>query len=129
MIAAYALGALGWLVIAAAPTPATSSEQVATVVVLAVGQLVWGISLGLSNANEMGYQQSITPDALQSRMGTTIRSINRAAIVIGAPLGGLIADQAGFRPTLTIGAAGFALAAAALACTPFRRARHGDPIT
>lgn len=129
VVAAYALGALGWLVIAAAPTAATSSERVATVVVLAAGQLVWGISSGLSNANEMGYQQSITPDALQSRMGTTIRSINRAAIVIGAPLGGLIADQVGFRPTLTIGAAGFTITAAALACTPFRRARHGDPIT
>ena len=125
VIAAHVLGAAGWVVIALAPT----GDLVVTVVVLAFGQAVWGLSLGLSNANEMGYRQSITPDALQSRMNTTIRSLNRAAIVIGAPLGGLLADQIGFRPTLAIGAAGFVATATALALSPFRHARHGDPVT
>ena len=125
VITAHALGAVGWVVIALAPTGAAS----VTVVVLALGQLVWGLSLGLSNANEMGYRQSITPDVLQSRMNTTIRSINRAAIVIGAPAGGLLADHIGFRPTLAIGAAGFLATAAALTLSPFRGARHEDPTT
>ena len=124
VIAAHALGAAGWVVIALAPA---GTAPALTVVVLAAGQLVWGLSLGISNANEMGYRQSVTPDVLQSRMNTTIRSINRAAIVIGAPAGGLLADQIGFRPTLAIGAAGFLATATALALTPFRDARHGDP--
>ena len=125
VITSDALGAAGWAVIALAP----GGTPTVTVVVLALGQLVWGFSLGLSNANEMGYQQAVTPDALRSRVSTTMRSVNRAAIVIGAPLGGLLADQIGFRPTLAIGAVGFVLTATALALSPFRHARHGDPTT
>jgi hypothetical protein len=57
-----------------------------------VGQLLLGLSLGAENANEMGYRQAVTPDALLGRMNTTMRSINRAMIVVGAPAGGFLAD-------------------------------------
>lgn len=96
------------------------------VAILALGQGVYGLALGASNANEMGYRQAVTPDVLQSRMNTTMRSLNRAVIVVGAPLGGLIADRFGYRPALWIAAAGFLLGAGLLALSPFRRARHYD---
>ncbi len=128
VIAAQLLGAVGWLIIGAGPAAVGSDARILTVGVLAFGQFVWGISLGASNANEMGYQQSITPDALQSRMNITIRSVNRASIVVGAPLGGLFADEFGYRTTMAIGAAGFVVVAVVLACSPYRRARHGDPV-
>ena len=108
-----------------AMAPATGGHLL-TVAVLALGQGVYGLALGASNANEMGYRQAVTPDALQSRMNTTMRSLNRAVIVVGAPIGGLIADHFGYRPALWIAAGGFLAGAALLAATPFRHARHGE---
>jgi MFS family permease len=87
------------------------------------GQFVIGVSMGAENANEMGYRQSATPDELQGRMNATMRSINRAMIVFAAPMGGLIGDRFGYRTTIGLAAAGFAVVAAAMTLTPFRDAR------
>ncbi len=102
---------------------ALSSDSWAGWVVLGAGELILGLSMGISNANELGYRQSITPDHLQGRMNATMRSINRAMIVIGAPLGGLLADAIGFRVVLWIAVVGFAMIASGLAATPYRHAR------
>jgi predicted MFS family arabinose efflux permease len=103
------------------------------VAVLAVGQGFYGLGLGLSNANEMGYRQAVTPDGLQARTNTTMRSANRAMIVVGAPLGGVLATSLGFRPALWIAIVGMLVVTALLALSPFRSALHqadaipGDP--
>ena len=123
VIGSRALSPLACAIIALVPA---AGSHGAIVAVLALGQGVYGFGLGASNANEMGYRQAVTPDALQGRMNTTMRSLNRAMIVIGAPLGGLLTDWIGYRPTLWIAAVGFALVAAALAASPFRHARHGE---
>ncbi len=102
---------------------AVSSAHGAGWIVFGVGELILGLSMGVSNANEMGYRQAITPDRLQGRSNATMRSINRAMIVIGAPLGGLLADAIGFRVVLWISAAGFLVIAAGLCVTPYRDAR------
>ncbi len=96
------------------------------VALFALAQGLAGFALGAENANEMSYRQRVTPDALQARMNTTMRSINRAMIVAGAPLGGVLADTIGYRPTLWIAVTGFTLVALSLAASPFRRARHDD---
>jgi MFS family permease len=95
-------------------------------IVLGTGQLLLGFTMGTANANEMAYTQTITPDRLQGRTNATRRSINRAMIVIGAPLGGLLADAVGFRPMLYAAALGFAVVAAGLAISPYRHARLDD---
>jgi predicted MFS family arabinose efflux permease len=118
VIAGYVVMVAGWSLIAVVP------GGWMTVVLLALGQGLYGFALGLQNANEMGYRQAVTPDELQGRMNTTIRSINRAAIVVGAPLGGILADTIGYRPTFWIAIGGFAAVALALALSPFRNARH-----
>lgn len=128
VIAAHAITPLGWAVIALAPGVA-GAGHVAVVVVLALGQLVYGLSLGVENANSMGYRQSVTPDALQGRMNITMRSINRAMVVVGAPLGGLLADTVGYRPVFVVGIVGFLLLALGLGLSPYRHARHGDAAT
>lgn len=92
-------------------------------VAIVAGQFVIGVSMGASNANEMGYRQSVTPDELQGRMNATIRSINRAMVVVAAPLGGLAADWIGYRTTIGLAALGFALVAAWMTLTPFRDVR------
>lgn len=126
VIACNALEVVAWVVIVLAPGGAGDTGPWFVVAVVAAGQALYGVGLGASNANEMGYRQSVTPDALQARVNTTMRAGNRAAIVVGAPLGGVLAEVLGYRETLWIGAAGFVLVTIALAASPFRTARHGD---
>ncbi|MGI8813841.1 MAG: hypothetical protein ACR2G2_00720 [Pseudonocardia sp.] len=89
----------------------------------AAGQLLLGLSLGAENANEMGYRQAVTPDAVQARMNTTMRSINRAMIVLGAPAGGLLGDTIGYRPMLWTAAGAFPSCRSPLRASRFRTAR------
>ncbi|MFM6847916.1 MAG: MFS transporter [Terrabacter sp.] len=88
-----------------------------------VGQLLYGLALGMSNSHEMSYRQLMTPDALQARTNTTLRSFNRAVAMVVAPAAGVLADSWGMRPTLLLAAAVFALVAVGLAATPFRHVR------
>lgn len=112
--AAWLLDAVGIAVIAVTP--------VGGLVVAGAGQFLNGLGLGLSSPVELSYRQAATPDRLQARMNATMRSFNRAAVVIGAPAGGLVANAAGPRFALWIAAAGMATAALVLAASPFRHA-------
>ncbi len=123
VIACRAMMPVAWAVIALTPGDVSPWTIVAA---FAAGQALYGLAMGAENANEMGYWQAVTPDALQGRMSATRRSINRGMIVVGAPLGGLLADAIGYRPTLWLAIAGFTLVAAYLAVSPFRHARHGE---
>lgn len=97
------------------------------VAVLGAGQLVQGIGMGASNSHEMAYRQRLTPDDLQARTNTTMRSINRGVIVVVAPLAGLLAVATSSRTALVVAAVIFAIAATVLACSPLRRApARGD---
>ena len=119
---AHALDAAGIALVALAPAGGGS----AALALLGAGQFLVGLGLGASNPVEMGYRQAVTPDRLQGRTNTTMRSINRAVVVVGAPLGGLLADTAGFRPALWFSAAGLAAVAVAVALSPLREARSSD---
>jgi MFS family permease len=125
VIVGYIIQPLGWTCIALTPMNLGGYTGV-TVIMLAIGQGLYGFALGLQNANEMGYRQAVTPDALQSRTNITMRSFNRAMIVVGAPLGGFLADSIGYRPTFWIGVGGFVVVALMFALSPFRGARHPD---
>lgn len=114
--AVSAVGALVMLAAAAAPAGWSAAA------VLAAGQVCHGWAMGLSNSHEMSYRQALTPDALQARTNTTMRSLNRAVIVVVSPLVGLAADRLGYGWGLGFAAAVFAVAALLLALSPFRRA-------
>ena len=58
----------------------------------------------MSNSHEMSYRQLVTPDELQARTNTTLRSINRAVVVVVAPVAGVLADAVGIRPMLVAAA-------------------------
>ncbi len=88
-----------------------------------VGQLLYGLAMGMSNSHEMSYRQLVTPDALQARTNTTLRSFNRAVAMVVAPVAGVLADAWGIRLTLLVAAGVFALVAVGLAATPFRHVR------
>ena len=112
---AWVLQAAGIAIIALTP--------VGSLLVAGLGNLVNGFGLGLSSPLELAYRQTITPDRLQARTNATMRSINRAAVVVGAPLGGLLADSLGYRPALWLCAGGVAAAGLALLASPFRTVR------
>jgi MFS family permease len=120
IIAGRAGTAAAWAV--AALSPANPAGWV----VLSAAQLLVGLSMGAENANEMGYRQAVTPDRLQGRTNTTMRSINRAMVVAGAPVAGLLADSLGYRPVLAAASVGFLLAAAAMAVSPVAGTRIPD---
>ncbi|MGP4016026.1 MFS transporter [Saccharopolyspora sp. 5N708] len=121
MVATRSLMALPWLLVPlAAPGPAA-------IAMLAAAQFCFWILMGVEGPNEMAYRQASTPDRLQGRMNTTIRSLNRGAIVLGAPLGGLVADAASYRTALWIGITGLAISATTLAFSPLRHATHPAP--
>ncbi len=102
------LGSTGWVAVA----------------VLGAGLAAHGFGMGFSNSHELSYRQILTPDELQARTNTTMRSFNRAVVVVVAPLGGLLADQTSNRTALVVAAVVFALAAAMLVASPFRRVRQ-----
>lgn len=92
-------------------------------VVLGLGQGLSGLAMGMSNSHEMSYRQLVTPDRLQARTNTTLRSINRAVVVVVAPVAGVLADAVGIRTMLAVAALAFAAVALGLSSTAFRTAR------
>lgn len=95
----------------------------------AVGQLLLGLCMGAENANEMAYRQTATPDRLQGRMNATMRSINRAVIVVAAPLGGLLGDAIGLRTALYVAAGAVVLTSVVMSAGAMRGAHLGDRFT
>lgn len=95
----------------------------AAIVVLMAGQGLYGLAMGMSNSHEMSYRQLVTPDELQARTNTTLRSLNRAVVVVVAPIAGVLADSWGISNMLVVAAVVFAVVAAALASTSFRTVR------
>ncbi|MDF8265717.1 MFS transporter [Luteipulveratus flavus] len=120
IILCYGITTLGVLVMVLAGQGLAAVAAFAAVV---VGQGLYGLALGMSNSHEMSYRQLVTPDELQARTNTTLRSINRAVAMLVAPIAGVLADAWGIRPMLLLAAAVFALVGTALAATPFRVVR------
>jgi MFS family permease len=120
IILCHSIITCGVVAMLAAGEPASSAAAIA---LLMLGQGLYGLAMGMSNSHEMSYRQLVTPDELQARTNTTLRAINRAVIVVVAPIAGLLADAVGVRPMLVVAAVTFALVASGLAVTPFRNVR------
>ncbi|MFI9817062.1 MFS transporter [Saccharothrix variisporea] len=112
-----------WLTPVAYALVPFAGSTVTGLVLLSAAQLVWGFGVGVDSPPEMGYRQAITPDHLQGRMNATIRSLNRAMIVVGAPLGGLLADLVGHRTALWVAVTGLVAQAVLITRSPVRTAR------
>lgn len=100
-----------------------AASSSAPAVVLGLGQWLYGLAMGMSNSHEMSYRQLVTPDELQARTNTTLRSLNRAVVVIVSPMAGIAADRWGITPVWVVAIGVFALVTAGLALTPFRGVR------
>lgn len=128
VILAHVGSAIGVLVLISAELAADGEagngrSTVASAIILFTGMFLHGFGIGLSNSHEMAYRQSITPDRFQARTNTTMRSINRAVIVVVSPLAGFLAAATGTEFALVLAAAIFALTAIGMWFSPFRNAR------
>jgi MFS family permease len=117
-----ALAALPWLLLAVLPLEATSGAGVLLPLV-AAAQLVYGLAMGIEDANDTGYRQSVAPDAMQGRMNSTIRTVNRVVFFIGALSTGILVTVLGYHLTVGIAAVVFAVAALVVVASPLRTAR------
>lgn len=120
IIACHAITASGVIAMLLA---GSASSAAGALGVLSLGQGLYGLAMGMSNSHEMSYRQLVTPDELQARTNTTLRSINRAVVVVVAPVAGMAADTWGIPPMLLAAAGIFALVAAGLGMTSFRHVR------
>ena len=71
----------------------SGGARAGTFALLALGQGLYGLAMGMSNSHEMSYRQLVTPDELQARTNTTLRSLNRTVVVVASPLAGLLAFE------------------------------------
>lgn len=78
---------------------------------VAGGELLYGLAMGIEGPLEMAYRQVITPLRLQGRINTTMRATNRTMVVIGSPLGGAMALAFGVRVVLGVAVVGMAAVA------------------
>ena len=114
-----------WALLALAPIGPDSSVPV-LLSVAGVAQFLYGLSMGIEDANDMAYRQAATPDAMQGRMNATIRTTNRVVFFFGALAAGGLATWLGYPTSLGIAAVVFLGAALIVACSPLRTARHED---
>ena len=120
-----ALVVIPWLALAAVPIDAASSTS-AVLTLVAAAQFLYGLAIGIEDPNDTGYRQSVAPDAIQGRMNSTIRTINRVVFFVGALLAGLLATFLGYRPAIGIAAIIFGVAALIVLLSPLRKARLND---
>jgi len=127
IIAARAVYPVAWGIVAVvAMTDAVSSPPLASSL-LGAGLVLHGFAGGVENANEMGYRQAVTPDALLGRMNATLRSVNRTMAAAGALAGGAVVAMAGTAPAL-IGVVALCAVACVLAVlSPALRAARHEP--
>ena len=120
-----ALVVVPWLALAVVPIDAASGT-IAVLALVSAAQFVYGLAMGIEDPNDTGYRQSVAPDAIQGRMNSTIRTVNRVVFFFGALLAGLLATFLGYRLTIGIGAIIFATAALIVLFSPLRKVRLDD---
>lgn len=120
-----ALVVVPWALLALVPIGPSSGIAVLLPVV-SIAQFLYGLSMGIEDANDMGYRQAVAPDAIQGRMNATIRTTNRVVFFVGALLAGILATWLGYAISLGVAAVFFLIAALIVACSPLRDARHED---
>ncbi|MDQ0187623.1 MFS transporter [Cytobacillus kochii] len=114
------------ILMALAPAANNSDSSYIALMFVIIGQLFYGFAMGIEGPLEMGYRQYVTPSHFQGRMNATLRSINRSAVVIGAPLGGTLADGLGFKTALWISIGGLILCGLWFSLSSMRKARIED---
>lgn len=105
-----------WLLVAIAPAAPVGYA------LLFIALFLQGLAAGISNSNEMGYWQVLTPDELLGRVNATRRSVNRTMAAVGAVTAGSVVGLIGDRFTLVGVVVAFATAVLIALLSPLREA-------
>lgn len=119
--AARLLFAPSLMLLALASLAAQHALAALTILLVGAGQLLYGLAMGIEGPLEMAYRQEVTPGAVLGRTNATMRSTNRAMVVVGAPVGGALADAYGFTAVFWLAAVGMALVAVWYLASPMWR--------
>ncbi|MDT9695266.1 MFS transporter [Streptomyces sp. P17] len=114
------LAAAGWLPIVLAEKGSWALPAVSSAFFLV------SLAIAIESPVELSYRQAVTPERLRGRMNATIRSFNWGMVAVGAPLGGVLADQVSYRFALWVGLCGAVLQAVVLGISRVREARASD---
>ena len=119
-IAAGIVGAApGGLLVAVAGGP-----PIVAGALVAVGIFVEGVAAPVYDVNQFSLRQAVTPDRLRGRVNAGLRVLIRGTVPLGALLGGALAELAGLRAAVLIGALGPVAALALVWRSPVRALRE-----
>ncbi len=96
----------------------------AAALVLASAHFLMACGIQLHGVNLMSLRQTVTPHRLQGRVNASFRYVNLVAGGVGALLGGIIAERAGLRSALAVGALGLLVPFLRLLFSPVRHLRE-----
>jgi len=116
-----------WALLALAPVGPHSSITL-LLILFSIAQFLYGLAMGVEDANDIAYRQAVAPDEIQGRMNATIRTTNRVIFFLGTLIAGGLATWLGYPLSLGIAAMIFAIAALIVAFSPLRGARHEDAV-
>jgi predicted MFS family arabinose efflux permease len=116
----YGLAAVPILVLAVAGGPLPLAATMA-----AAGIGLPGLFSAIANVGLTGFITRVVPLEVLGRTAMTLQIANTLPIIVGAPLGGLLADRVGIRPALACTAVLAVLAAGLL--LPLARLMSGQP--
>ena len=94
-----------------------------TLVLFAVGQIVWWGSSVVYNITQVSFRQGLCPPHLLGRMNATMRFLVWGTIPLGAFIGGVLGSTIGVRQTLLVAAIGGCLAVLPVFFSPLRHMR------
>jgi len=106
--------------------PLASGATLLSAAFLIAAQLGDGFYI-LYEINLVSLRQSIASEHILGRVNATTQFINLGATLVGSLLGGLLGEAVGVRPILVVGAGFTLLAAVALALSPIRSLKWGQP--
>ena len=118
ILASYWLGGAATLLV---PLAATMPNL--AVPLLVVSGFLFGVVVFAGSVAELSVRQSVTPDRLQGRTNTTMRSLNWGMATVGSTVGGLLGGQIGLNATLLVGTLLTVASAAPVALSPVGRLR------
>jgi len=92
-----------------------------TLVILALSQSVYGVSVVIYNINSMTLRQMVTPNRFLARMNGSSRMLLFGTALLGALIGGALGSSLGLRPALVITALALTTPIAGILVSPVFR--------
>jgi predicted MFS family arabinose efflux permease len=122
VLASYWLSGLATLAV-----PLAAALPDVAVPLLMASSFVSSAVIAAGSVAELSVRQAVTPDRLQGRTNTTMRSLNWGMVTVGSTVGGLLGERIGLDATLLVGALLATASSLPVTLSPVRRLRTLPP--